>query len=49
MTVAGEWLIAEEWSPQEILKPLNMWDWMLFRKPYGDMTTIAVQNYVLTK
>lgn len=48
VTVAGEWLIAEEWSPQEILKPLNMWDWMLFRKPYGDMTTIAVQIYVLT-
>jgi hypothetical protein len=46
--VADEWLIAEAWYPQEILKPLRMWDWMMFRAPYGDTTTTTVQIYVPT-
>jgi len=46
--VADEWLIAEGWYPQEIRKPLPMWDWMMFRTPYGDTTTTTVQIYVPT-
>lgn len=48
VTVAGEWMIVRGWYPQEILKPIKMWDWMMFRRPYGEMTAITVQIYVPT-
>ena len=47
-TASNEWIIAEGWYPQELARPLEMWDWFLFRDPYGEMTQITVQIYVPT-
>jgi hypothetical protein len=46
--VADEWLIADGWYPQEIRNPLRMWDWMMFRTPYGDTSSTTVQIFVPT-
>ena len=46
--VSSEWLIAEGWYPQELARPLDMWNWLLFRDPYGEFTEIIVQIYVPT-
>lgn len=47
-TVSNEWVIAEGWYPEELANPLEMWNWLLLRDPYGDMTEIIVQIYVPT-
>jgi 4-amino-4-deoxy-L-arabinose transferase-like glycosyltransferase len=46
--VAGEWQIAEGWYPEHLLKPLRLWNWLLFRDPYGETRHLIVQIYVPT-
>lgn len=46
--VGPEWGLSQSWYPDEVLKPRNMWRWLLEREPYGDVGTAAVQIYVPT-